>query len=61
VPSTSKFDALKIEAEIRWLAEARRSCSDTGVQKQIDIWVQDRQKALRKVPETTPRVLAKSA
>jgi hypothetical protein len=47
-PSVSEFDALKLKSEIQWLVEARRSCYDTGVQKQIDIWIKDRQRSLRK-------------
>jgi hypothetical protein len=51
--STSESDGLKIEAEIQWLEAVRRSCGDTGVQKKIDIWIEQRQK-LRNVPRTTP-------
>jgi hypothetical protein len=60
-PSASEFDALKLKAEIQWLVEARRSCNDTGVQKQIDVWIEDRQESLRKVPQPLLKVLAKSA
>jgi hypothetical protein len=60
-PSASEVDALKLKAEIQWLIEARTSCNDTGVQKQIDIWIEDRQESLRKLSQTKPRVLVKRA
>ena len=58
---TSQFDVPKIEAEIQWLQAARRSCTDSGVQKQIDIWIEARQKLLRRISRKAPKFFAKGA
>jgi hypothetical protein len=36
----------RIRAEIETLELARRSCHDSGIQKQIDFWIQELKKKL---------------
>jgi hypothetical protein len=37
-------DAAVIRAEIESLEKAREDCSDSGIQRQIDVWIEERKK-----------------
>jgi hypothetical protein len=42
----SPGDIASIKAEIKRLEKARRECNDSGIQKQIEAWIEELKKRL---------------
>ena len=40
-----------IKAEIKRLEKARQECNDSGIQKRIDVWIEELKKKLEAVPD----------
>jgi len=42
-----KSEVALLKSEIERLEKARSECSDSGIRKQIDVWIDDHKKKLR--------------
>jgi len=42
----SREEVVKIRAEIERLEQARKRCTDSGIQEQIDVWIEEQKKKL---------------